>query len=157
MKPGRKDVQGMVAALMAVTQGLERARRRIPGAAKLAMLGTIAAKETARPSEMARELGVNQSSVTRQVQVLADEGLVDVTADAQDGRSCLITLSNAGRAEMRRLTEFGLARFELFVEEWDAKEVRDFMRLLIKFEQSKASVGKRESAQRRAGQRSWRE
>ena len=42
------------------------------------------------------------------------------------------------RAEIERLKEQALQRFASFVADWDAKDVRTFTQLLIKFEQSKA-------------------
>lgn len=128
---------------MAVIRSTERARRQ-GSASTLALLYAVAARDRIRPSEIATELGLHQSSVTRRVRVLEDAGHLNVTADPSDGRSCFITLTTKGRKEIQRLTQIGLSRFETFVEDWDAEEVHTLARLLNKLEQSKAMVSQRE-------------
>lgn len=153
MKPSRDEVTWMVGALMTVVRGVERAKRR-GKAATLALLYAVAEREPVRPSELSVELGVHQSSVTRQVQALEAEGQVSVAADPQDGRSCVISLTPAGRKEVARLTEVGLDRFSAFVADWDPAEVRELARLLSKLTAGQVEVAAREA--RPAGPR-WRE
>jgi hypothetical protein len=52
----------------------------------------------------------------------------------------LISLTEAGWAEARRVTGEGLARFGEFVADWDADEVRTLTRLLGRLEESAAEV-----------------
>jgi DNA-binding MarR family transcriptional regulator len=151
MKPSPEDVEQLVAALFAVSGGLERARRRIPDAGALAVLYLVAARQRVRPSEIAAELGVHQSSVARQVRILEDAGRVAITPDPDDRRSCFIALTDAGREELERLRQVGLGRFASFVAEWDADDVRTLTRLLSKFADSKREVARRE--QRPSGRR----
>jgi DNA-binding MarR family transcriptional regulator len=146
------DVKRMVTALMATVTSIERAKRR-GLASQLTMLQAIASRKRAVPSALSDELGLHQSSITRQVQSLERSGLVKVTANPADGRSCLVELTKAGRAELRQLTKFGLQRFALFVADWDAEEVRTMTRLLHKFESSKAEVASRDP---QPPARSWR-
>lgn len=136
------DVQEMVSALMVVVSGVERAKRQGQAGA-LATLYLIAAREPIRPTDLSIELGVHQSSVTRQIRAMVAVGQVHVVADAADGRSCFISLTDTGREEIRRLTEVGLGRFAGFVEDWDAEEVRTLARLLNKLEVTKAEAAKR--------------
>jgi DNA-binding MarR family transcriptional regulator len=152
MSPTAEDVQELVNALFAVSSGLERARRRNPAAGKLALLYFLASREQMRPSEVAAELGVHQSSVTRQVQALERDGQVEVTMDPYDRRSYLISLTPAGRAELDRLNQIGLGRFAKFVATWDPEDVRALTRLLWQFEESKSEVVRGEQ---RAGVRQW--
>lgn len=139
-------------ALMRVVSGIERARRK-GDASTLTLLYAVAAQGRVRPSEVAMEMGVHQSTVTRQVQALAAAGQIEVTPDPDDNRSCFLTLTDAGREEIHRLTEVGLDRFAAFVEDWDANEVQTLGRLLAKLEASKSAVNERE--QRRSVGRSW--
>jgi DNA-binding MarR family transcriptional regulator len=129
----------MVAALMTTVQNIERAKRR-GLASELVALQAIAAHKRVQPSTLSGELGLHQSSVTRQIQALERAGRVKVTANPADGRSCFVELTGKGRAELGRLTQFGLKRFEMFVADWDASEVRTLARLLEKFEKSKAEA-----------------
>jgi DNA-binding MarR family transcriptional regulator len=152
MKPTRQDVQDMVLALFTVVGSLERARRRTPGARMLALLHLVADREQIHPSKIAAELGVHQSTITRQIQPLEDAGHVALIPDPDDRRSHLVTLTDAGRDEQHRLHKVGLDRFALFVAGWEAEEVRALTRLLIKLEESKAEVARRE---RRSSGRHW--
>ena len=144
MSPTPKDVKRMVAALMASLKSLERAKSR-GKASLLVALQTIAAHKRVQPSALSSELRLHQSSVTRQIQTLQRAGHVKVTANPADGRSCFISLTDSGRAELGRLTQFGLKRFATFVDDWDAKEVRTLARLLEKLERCKAEVARRET------------
>jgi DNA-binding MarR family transcriptional regulator len=147
--PTRQDVEQLVAALFAVTSGLERARRQIPDAAALSALQVLAWAERqqpaqqVRPKDIAVALGVHRSAVTHQLQALEEAGQVTLTVDPADRRSWFVALTDAGRAELDRLTTIGMDRFALFVADWDAHEVRTLTRLLVKFDASKAEVGRR--------------
>jgi MarR family transcriptional regulator, temperature-dependent positive regulator of motility len=152
--PTRQDVEQLVAALFAVTSGLERARRQIPDAAALSALQVLAWAERqqpaqqVRPKNIATALGVHRSAVTHQLQALEETGQVTLTVDPADRRSWFVALTDAGRAELDRLTTIGMNRFALFVADWDAHEVRTLTRLLVKFEASKAEVGRRQPPSR---------
>jgi DNA-binding MarR family transcriptional regulator len=147
--PTRQDVEQLVAALFAVTSGLERARRQIPDAAALSVMQVLAWGERqepaqkVRPKDIAAALGVHRSAVTHQLQALEEAGQVTLTVDPADRRSWFVALTDAGRAELDRLTTIGLDRFALFVADWDAQEVRTLTRLLVTFDASKAEVGRR--------------
>jgi DNA-binding MarR family transcriptional regulator len=147
--PTRQDVEQLVAALFAVTSGLERARRQIPDAAALSVMQVLAWAERqepaqkVRPKDIATALGVHRSAVTHQLQALEEAGQVTLTVDPGDRRSWFVALTDTGRAELDRLTTIGLDRFALFVADWDAQEVRTLTRLLVEFEASKAEVGRR--------------
>jgi DNA-binding MarR family transcriptional regulator len=147
--PTRQDVEQLVAALFAVTSGLERARRQIPDAAALSVLQVLAWAERqepvqqVRPKQIAAALGVHRSAVTHQLQALEEAGQVSLTVDPADRRSWFVALTDTGHAELERLTTIGLDRFASFVADWDAQEVRTLTRLLVKFDASKAEVGRR--------------
>lgn len=143
MKPSPEDVQGMVSALMGVVTSIERAKRQ-GKAATLALLYVLAERGPIRPSELSVEVGAHPSSVTRQVQALEVEGLVVVTADPEDGRSCFISLTDAGREEMHRLTQIGLERFGAFVADWDGEDVRRLAHLLMRLLNGMIEEGRRQ-------------
>jgi DNA-binding MarR family transcriptional regulator len=134
----------MVTALFVTNAALDRARRQKQGAGTLSLLQLIAATSGVRPSEIASAQNVHPSQVTRQVRDLENQGLLHVTADAADRRSCRVTLSSSGRRELRRLTEIGLDRFGTFVADWEPEEVRTLTLLLQKLEASKAAVAAEE-------------
>ncbi len=134
----------MVAALFVTNAALDRARRQKKGASTLSLLQVIAAAPEIRPSDIASAQVVHPSQVTRQVRELQRLGLVQITADAADGRSCRVTLTPAGAGELHALTEAGLDRFGQFVADWEPEEVRMLTSLLQKLEASKAAVAARQ-------------
>jgi DNA-binding MarR family transcriptional regulator len=134
----------MVVALFTLTAGLERARRQKKAAGALSLLQVIAGRDGIRPSGIADLQLVHPSLVTRQVRELEDAGYVQVSGDPADGRSWLVALTPAGRAEMRRLQQVGLDRFALFVADWEPGEVQALAALLDKLRTSMAAVGGRE-------------
>ena len=91
--------------------------------------------------------------MTRQVRELEDDGLVTVSADPADRRSCLVSLTEAGSDERRRLTEFGLKRFALFVKDWESDDVRRLTELIWKLRRSMSAVSEREQRAPRGGRR----
>ena len=153
MAPSKRDVRSMVAALLTINTGLERARRLRKGASTLSLLQVVAGRKGIRPSEIAEIQQVHPSLVTRQVRDLEDAGYVQVTADPADRRSCLVTLVPSGSEELRRLEEFGRRRFEVFVKDWETEEVQTLTELLEKLRVSMATVSARE--QRPAPSRRW--
>ena len=152
VKASREDVRAMVTALFVTNAALDRARRQRKGASTLSLLQVVAATQGIRPSDIASAQDVHPSQVTRQVRELESSGLVEVTADTADKRSCRVTLTSAGSGQLQSLTEAGLDRFALFVADWEPEEVRMLTSLLQKLEESKAAAAAR---QRPAPGRRW--
>jgi DNA-binding MarR family transcriptional regulator len=144
VKASRDDVRAMVTALFVTNAALDRARRQKKGASTLSLLQLIAAAPGIRPSQIASAQGVHPSQVTRQVRELDSLGLVHVTADTADKRSCRVTLTAAGSDELHALTEEGLDRFGSFVADWEAADVQMLTSLLRKLEQSKQAAAARQ-------------
>lgn len=147
MAPKRDDVEAMVAALFTVVQSTSRATRKLKNASLLRLLQTIAAAEPVRPSELAAHLEVHQSLITRQIRELEEEGKVSVAPDAKDGRAFVVGLTDIGRTQVAEFTELGMQRFMGFVHGWDPAEVREFTRLLWKFQETKAEYGESNPAE----------
>lgn len=142
MKPTMRDVENMTAALVTAVHGMQQARRK-GDAGRLAALYVIAFHPEITPKAISEQLGLHPSSLTRQIQALERDGYVAVKADPSDGRSCRVSLTPAGKAEIERLRQAGLRRFASFVEKWDAAEVRTLTHLLTKLEASKTEVNAR--------------
>ena len=153
MEPNQTDVERMVAVLFTMNAGLGRARRRSKGASTLSLLQSLAGGDGVRPSELAEQLGVHRSLITRQIQELEDSGYVNVSTNPRDARSLLVSLTPAGVQEQRRLREVGLDRFALFVAAWTPEEVRTLADLLEKLERSKAAVAVQERSRAARPQR----
>lgn len=148
MAVNREDVQQLAHALSVLQEGMNRAVRQREKAGELRLLFALARTPSgARPSEIADALGVDRSLVTRQLRDLEDQGKVEVSPDPRDGRAFIATLTEAGKNQTLELMEFGLRRYESFLTEWEPEEVHEFVRLLWKFEHSKAAVAAREQQQ----------
>lgn len=127
---------------MDCVRGIERAKRKGP-ASNLALLQAIAKLKKATPTALQAELGWHLSHVTRQIQSIQAEGLVRVSTHPGDARSRIVELTRLGKKELSHLTKIGLSRFALFLQGWDASEVRLLATLLEKFQESKAEAVQR--------------
>jgi DNA-binding MarR family transcriptional regulator len=71
---------------------------------------------------LAQALGLDASTVTRQVAALERDGLVARRPDPADGRSSTITLTPAGLRSMCEVEEERRRRIEALVRDWDDAE-----------------------------------
>jgi DNA-binding MarR family transcriptional regulator len=140
--PTRKSVAAMYAVLIRVSGNVSRASRARAGAARLALLRAVAEASEPRPSDLAVHLALSRAAITRQLQELSAECLVELTIDENDRRSFFVSLTDAGRARLAALTERGLQRFELFTADWHDEDVQELARLLTLLESSIAKAVK---------------
>lgn len=68
-----------------------------------AALATIERHGPLTPSELARIERVKRPTITRTLNCLEREGLIERTADPTDRRSALVAINGAGRERLRRL------------------------------------------------------
>jgi DNA-binding MarR family transcriptional regulator len=147
-----EDLETVVYPLVRIAENMRRAQSKAIDPTRQAILQQAAMKGHVRPSELASELGLYQSSITRQSRTLEDDGLIKVEADPADRRSCLISLTESGWEEVRRLTKIGLDRFGEFMGDWDAEDVRTLGQLLGRLESSVVEAWRRSQ---RPGGRRW--
>ncbi|MGZ4506651.1 MAG: MarR family winged helix-turn-helix transcriptional regulator [Blastococcus sp.] len=76
-----------------------------------------------RASDLVVRLGLDKSTVSRQVATLVDLGLVDRTADPADGRAQVLTASAEGSARLERIRDVRRARWESDLADWPATDV----------------------------------
>jgi DNA-binding MarR family transcriptional regulator len=134
--PTDADLTAIITPLSALSTGMSRVIAGKPAVNRLALLQAVRYTPGIRPSRIAEALNLHQSQVTRQIQVLEDEGLLEVAGDPEDGRSRILTLTAAGEAEIDRLTAYGMTKWHRFVAGWDPAEVRELGRLLAKLHTS---------------------
>ncbi|MEU0578480.1 MarR family transcriptional regulator [Streptomyces griseoincarnatus] len=82
---------------------------------------------------LAASMGIDSSTVTRQVAPLVDTGLVTRTSHPDDGRAVVLQLSPRGQA---RLEEVRASRRQLMAElteDWAPEEREEFCTLLTRF------------------------
>jgi len=83
-----------------------------------------------RASDLVARLGLDKSTVSRQVANLVDLGLVDRTADPVDGRAQVLTPSAEGTARLARVRDSRRARWEADLNDWPAEDVAALAELL---------------------------
>jgi DNA-binding MarR family transcriptional regulator len=124
------EVRRLADAVMELVEGAHRGMARSYDLNRVGVLRLAAGDEPVRPSDVADILDVNPSTVTRSVRALEDEGLVHVTGDPADRRSCLIAATDQGLAELARYDVAGLDVFGAVIHDWSADDVREFTRLI---------------------------
>ncbi|MDT0265353.1 MarR family transcriptional regulator [Streptomyces sp. DSM 44915] len=85
---------------------------------------------------LAAGMGIDSSTVTRQVAPLVDAGLVRRAADPEDGRAVLLRLTPPGRARLEEVRASRRALIALLTEDWNDRERADFHALLARFNAS---------------------
>jgi DNA-binding MarR family transcriptional regulator len=118
-------------------------RERVLGAAatKLSGAGLNALRMIARNgpiagTEVARRLGVDQSTASRQIRPLEDAGLIARTTDDADRRVAWLEATDQGRAVLERIHGQRRKDAERVLGDWSAKDVSELARLLARFQQS---------------------
>jgi DNA-binding MarR family transcriptional regulator len=85
-----------------------------------------------RAGDLVTRLGLDKSTVSRQVASLVDLGLVDRAADPVDGRAQVLTPSAEGSARLARIREVRRARWESDLGDWPAADIATLGELLAR-------------------------
>jgi DNA-binding MarR family transcriptional regulator len=88
-----------------------------------------------RASDLVARLGLDKSTVSRQISSLVALGLVDRSADPGDGRAQVLTPSSEGAARLARIREARRARWEADLAHWPAEDVEALGELLGRLNQ----------------------
>lgn len=97
---------------------------------QLVLLGE---RGSTRISEIASALNLDISTVSRQLKLLEQRGLVAREADPVDGRVINIGLTPAGRAVLDQLVAARLALMEEALSAWEFEDVAKLTELLSRF------------------------
>ncbi|MCU1381125.1 MAG: MarR family transcriptional regulator [Acidimicrobiales bacterium] len=114
---------------------LDAAATKLSGAG-LNALRIIARSGPIAGTEVARQLGVDQSTASRQIRPLEDAGLVARNADEADRRVAWLEATDEGRAVLERIHGQRRDDVELVLGDWSAEDRADLARLLERFKQS---------------------
>jgi DNA-binding MarR family transcriptional regulator len=85
-----------------------------------------------RASDVVARLGLDKSTVSRQVAQLVDLRLVDRAADPEDGRAQVLTPSAEGSARLARIRAARRERWESDLGDWPAADVATLGELLAR-------------------------
>ena len=88
-----------------------------------------------RASDLVSRLGLDKSTVSRQVSSLVALGLVDRAADPEDGRAQVLTPSVEGSARLSRIREARRSRWEEDLSHWPPQDVSVLGELLARLNQ----------------------
>lgn len=82
---------------------------------------------------LASRVGLDQSTVSRQVQALETSGLLERSADPGDRRSSLISLSADGRRFLERVREVARHDYDAALADWTDHDRATFATMLDRF------------------------
>ncbi|MDT0274682.1 MarR family winged helix-turn-helix transcriptional regulator [Blastococcus goldschmidtiae] len=100
-----------------------------------AAFGLLALLQDAGPlraSDLVARLGLDKSTVSRQVASLVALGLVDRSADPDDGRAQVLTPSAEGAARLAHIRTARRERWEADMGDWPAEDVARLAELLAR-------------------------
>ena len=128
------------ANLIAVNAHSARQRERVLRAAGVPLTGanldalrTVQRHGPMPMSDVARRLRVDQSTATRQVRPLEDQGLVARAADPSDRRVALVELTADGTTLLDRVGDVALHDYDAALAEWSAEDKAQLGLLLDRF------------------------
>ncbi|MGY1454488.1 MarR family winged helix-turn-helix transcriptional regulator [Streptomyces sp. SS8] len=85
---------------------------------------------------LAAGMGIDSSTVTRQVAPLVESGLVKRTSHPDDGRAVVLQLSPRGAARLEQVRASRRELMEVLTREWSEEERTVFCELLTRFNQA---------------------
>jgi DNA-binding MarR family transcriptional regulator len=83
-----------------------------------------------RASDLVLRLGLDKSTVSRQVATLVALGLLDRAPDPEDGRAQVLTPSAEGAARLAKIRDARRARWEADLADWPSSDVATLAELL---------------------------
>ena len=118
-------------------------RDRVLGAAKTQLSGAglnalrlIARSSPIQVNEVARRLGVDQSTASRQIRPLEDAGLIERTADGNDRRVALLAATDEGLAVLDRVHRMRRDDIDTVLRGWTERDRAELAKLLDRFKES---------------------
>ncbi|MBY8877161.1 MarR family transcriptional regulator [Streptomyces sp. PLK6-54] len=112
--------------------GVGKARNSMDRAAYL-LLNRLDREGPMGVKALAEAMGIDSSTVTRQVAPLVDTGLVKRTSHPEDGRAVVLALSPRGRGRLEEVRDSRRRLMSEVTEDWTAQEREVFTDLLVRF------------------------
>ena len=98
------------------------------------MLANIANHQAVSVSQLGDILLLDQTTITRNVNLLKKNGYVDVTRDTQDGRTKIISLTSTGIEKLNEATPLWMAIQEKVIQDIGLEKYIDFYDTLRKIQ-----------------------
>jgi DNA-binding MarR family transcriptional regulator len=115
--------------------GVGKARNSMDRAAYL-LLNRLDQEGPMGVKALAEAMGIDSSTVTRQVAPLVDTGLVKRTSHPEDGRAVVLALSPRGRGRLDEVRDSRRQLMAQVTETWTTQEREIFTELLVRFNAS---------------------
>lgn len=112
--------------------GLGHARNSMDRAAYL-LLNRLDQEGPMGVKALAAGMGIDSSTVTRQVAPLVESGLVKRTSHPEDGRAVVLQLSPRGESRLEEVRSSRRNLMELITDDWSEEERENFCTLLTRF------------------------
>ncbi|SDS68626.1 MarR family winged helix-turn-helix transcriptional regulator [Jiangella sp. DSM 45060] len=113
-----------------VDEGLE--------AAAYGLLGLLADGGDVRAADLVERMGLDKSTVSRQITQMESMGLIQRVPDPQDGRARLLHITDTGRARVQQLRGARGRWFGAALEDWPDVDVHTLAVLLKRLNESLA-------------------
>jgi DNA-binding MarR family transcriptional regulator len=124
----RNEREALALAVMdLISTGHRRISRKLD-LVRLKVLGAVADRAPVRPGEIAAELGLTASAVSRHLAALEDAGQVELSVDPADGRTFLVITTATGREFLQSATDAGTAVFTRVTADWTDEQVTAALR-----------------------------
>lgn len=124
------------AVLTATIRVGRRMRQRLPGEelefSLIALLKTLAHRGALRLTDLAGDLDLDASTVSRHVRTLEERGLVARTTDPDDGRATRLALTDEGRERLEAGASRRRALIAELLEDWTPEDRETLRRLLTR-------------------------
>ncbi|NGO69097.1 MarR family transcriptional regulator [Streptomyces boncukensis] len=112
--------------------GLGQARNSMDRAAYL-LLNRLDQEGPMGVKALAAGMGIDSSTVTRQVAPLVESGLVKRTSHPEDGRAVVLQLSPRGQARLEEVRSSRRELMQVVTDDWTDEERETFCALLTRF------------------------
>ncbi|BCN43115.1 MarR family transcriptional regulator [Rhodococcus hoagii] len=121
-------------------QSRERARQIDPklDPACYPLLAILTRTDAVPMSALVCELGLEKSTLTRQIDALVRLGLVERRPDPQDARARLVVLTDSGRERLTAQRQAVIAQWHERLSRWDPADVKQLTMLLHRLGESTA-------------------
>jgi DNA-binding MarR family transcriptional regulator len=107
--------------------------------ASYGVLARVGEHQPVRLSDLAHLLGVDVSTISRQVATLELRGLLTRSADPDDGRAVLLELTAPGHTYLRKLSAAWHDIVADSLIDWDPREIARFATMVDRFVENLAS------------------
>lgn len=137
---GRIELE--LAVLLRHAAGARRAiDERLERSAYL-LLSVLTGREPASVNALADRLGLNASTITRQVDAMEREGLVTRVKHPTDGRVTLVEVTDVGVAQFAAERAARRRFYESVTASWSPEDRRDLARLLARLNSDLEGLGR---------------